>query len=306
MRETKTFTYVIGVCHFAIAGLMFCFLPCYGENSPPIHSLMPENGELASDKASEEKSSKLTLPEVKDAAPTDKSQATGETEKPAKKFTRLSTTKRARQAMSSDDTTAEYSNSIDPVAHYQRARELALQKNYNAALKEINKALTQNPQYYEARYLGALIYDQQGRKQAAVTKYRQLLLYKPNYLQARISLGMALGSLGDNKAAESEYRKAIEIAFSSYEAHYNLANLLTKESRFKEALQELRICLKLSPDSGAVHNNLGVIYFHQHYLEEAEKEFRQASELEPANEIYMHNLELVRSGNTVNQIPSLG
>ncbi len=150
-----------------------------------------------------------------------------------------------------------------------------------------------NPQYYEADYLGALIYQCQGRKQEAVAKYKRLLLKKPNYLQARISLGMALNELGQDKASEQQYRKAIEISFASCEAHYNFANLLIKDGRLKEALAELKICQKLSPTNAAVHNNMGVIFLHENYPEEAEKEFRQATELAPDNKTFLHNLESV-------------
>ncbi len=220
--------------------------------------------------------------------------------------TKKSKRRTASELMSSDDTTKEYVHSIDPDLHYEKARHLTLEKKYNEALKEVNTALTQNPKYYEAKYLGALIYERQGRKQEATLKYKHLLNEKPHYLQAQISYASLLSDLGQNKAAEIEYRKAIDLSFTSSEAHYDLANLLTKESRFKEALQELNICLKLAPDNAAVHNNLGVIYFHQNYKEQSEKEFEQASELDPANTIYMHNLELVRSNDKNTELPSLG
>ncbi len=230
-----------------------------------------------------------------------KSETKNDTDKSKAKDTDKSKTKKGKKArtaldyMSSDDTVPGYVASIDPNIHYRKAQELANEKKYNAALKEVNAALVQNPKFYEARYLGALLYQWQGRKDDAVAKYRSLLLEKPDYLQARIGLASVLKELGHNKASEAEFRKATETNFSSVEAHYNLANLLIKENRFKEAVSELRICVKLAPTNAAVHNNLGVIFFNEHYLEEAEKEFKQASELDPANKTFLHNLESVRT-----------
>jgi len=313
MREAKIFTSDKSINRLLLAVATLCFLlPAYAEESLPAKSADSNNSELATstpaDSSSDQaKPSELKLPEVKNDATALQGKADSKTEKKSSAPNKAKKTKKtALEQMSSDDTTAAYSLSIDPNAHFEKARQLAAHQKYNAALKEVNEALTQNPQFYEALYLGALIYDKQGRKQEAAKKYKHLLLYKPNYLQARISFAMVLSDLGQTQAAEAEYRKALELSYTSFEAHYDLANLLTKQSRFKEALQELRICLKLEPDSAATHNNLGVIYFHQHYVEESEKEFEQASELDPANKTYLHNLDLVRSGNQSLEAPSLG
>jgi Flp pilus assembly protein TadD len=276
----------------------------YSEDSPPspssetIHTSLDEKP--IDDKENKKAEVKqLALPE-KAAVHEDHS------DKPHTTKGKKSRKKSANELMSSDDTTREYARAIDPALHYEKARHLALERKYSEALKEVNEALIQNPKYYEAKYLGALIFEREGRKQEAASKYKQILLEKPNYLQAQISYASLLADLGQSKASEAEYRKAIDLSFMSWEGHYDLANLLTKENRFKEALQELRICLKLKPDSAAVHNNMGVIFYHQNYKDESEKEFRQASELDPANKIYVHNLELVQSGDKKTEIPSLG
>ena len=258
------------------------------------------------DKVSTDKNVAATAEVKRPPLSADKSGEVAKTEKSLKNKSLKKKGKTANEIMSSDDTTREYVNSVDPSLHYEKARALAADKKYSESLKEINAALGQNPKYYEAKYLGILIFEQEGRKQEAAKKYKQLLLEKPNYLQARISFASLLADLGQDKDAEVEYRKAIDLSFMSCESHYNLANLLTKENRFKEALQELRICLKLKPDNAAAHNNMGVIYYHQNYKEESEKEFQQASELDPANKIYLHNLELIRGGDKNSEPPSLG
>lgn len=276
-------------------------IPVYCEttNNNPVQSLSVPSNESPETTSKEVK--QLSLPGNSPA-----NNASGSPGKVRSSKLRKNKTKSANEIMSSDDTTPEYIRSIDPNLHYEKARRLAFEKKYNEALKEVNQALLQNPKYYEAKYLGAVIYERQGRKQEAANRYRQLLTEKPNYLQARISYASVLADLGQEKEAEVEFKKAIELEFVSCEAHYNFANLLTKENRFKEALSELRICLKLKPDNAAVHNNLGVIYFHQNHKEASEKEFLQASELDPANKIYVRNLELVRSGEKSIEAPSLG
>lgn len=182
----------------------------------------------------------------------------------------------------------------DPHVFLARAKKLTELGAYAEAFVELNKALEHNPRFWEARYLGAYIYQMQGRLKEAIPGFRQFLQVYPEHVQARVNLGMCLKKAGELSEAEAEYKKAIDLKYFSLEAHYNLANLLIEQNRLEEALKELRACEKISPTNAWVHNNLGVIYHRRHYLEEAEEEFLRALNLEPANKTFENNLEMVR------------
>jgi Flp pilus assembly protein TadD len=182
----------------------------------------------------------------------------------------------------------------DPELHYKLAKQLVAKKKLPEALQEINKCLQLNKDYWDARYLGAYIYQLQDRVPESIHRYQDYVKHKPDDLQAHINLGVMLRKAGQDAEAEDQYRKAIDIKFYSLEAHYNLANVLIGEEKFEDALKELRVCLKIAPANAWVHNNLGVIYQKRNYLEEAADEFLRALNLEPANKVFEKNLAMVR------------
>lgn len=185
--------------------------------------------------------------------------------------------------------------SDDPHFYYKRASYCLSKKQYKQALNDLNEACKLKPDYWEARYLGAHIFQLQGRTDEAIDKYREYIAVRPDDIQARINIGSLLRSKGDVIDAEENYRKAVDINFYSLPAHYNLANALIDQHKNEEALKELKICLKLDPKNAWVHNNIGVIYQKRNYIEEAEEEFVRALTLEPANQTFEKNLSLLRA-----------
>ncbi len=183
----------------------------------------------------------------------------------------------------------------DPSRCLRRAKKFTNEGNYIAALVEINQALMLSPQYWEARYQGAYIYQLQGRTREAIQRYEDFLERRPDHVEGHINLGSLLRKDGDLLAAEVHYKKAAELNHFSLDAHYNLSNLYIQQGKLEQALKELQMCMKIKPDDAWVHNNLGVVYQRRHYLEEAEEEFLRALHLEPANRTFENNLEQVRT-----------
>ncbi|MDZ4834491.1 MAG: tetratricopeptide repeat protein [Candidatus Melainabacteria bacterium] len=190
---------------------------------------------------------------------------------------------------------AELYWSTDPHFYYKRANYCLSKKHYKQALNDLNEACQLKPDYWEARYLGAYIFQLQGRTNEAIDKYKEYIAVRPDDIHARINIGSLLRSKGDFLDAEENYRKAVETNFYSIQAHYNLANVLIDQHKHEEALKELKCCLKLDPKNAWVHNNIGVIYQKRNYLEEAEEEFVRALTLEPANRTFEKNLTLLRA-----------
>ncbi|MGH9549439.1 MAG: tetratricopeptide repeat protein, partial [Terriglobales bacterium] len=199
----------------------------------------------------------------------------------------------AKAAREREDRAAD-AYDADPELPYRIAKQEIERKNYKDALIQINKALTLNHNFWEARYLGAYVFQLQGRTKEAIVKYKEYLAMRPEDQQARINLGICLHKEGKFDEAEYEYKKAINIHYFSLQAHYNLANLLIERDQLEPALKELLACEKIAPTNAGVHNNLGVIYQKRDYYEEAEAEFRRAANLDPANKAYEQNLVAVQ------------
>jgi Flp pilus assembly protein TadD len=188
----------------------------------------------------------------------------------------------------------EDSTDNDPDLHLRMAKRMTERMQYHDALLQINRALTLNPKMWEARYLGAYVYQMEGRFPEAIQRYEQYIKVKPDNAQAHINLGVCLRHENRIDEAEDEYRKAIDMNYYSLEAHFNLANIFIAHDELEKAIKELLACEKIAPTNAWVHNNLGVIYQKRDYLEEAEQEFNKAANLEPANKTFTLNLDLAR------------
>jgi len=182
----------------------------------------------------------------------------------------------------------------DPDLHLRMAKRMADRMQYHDALIQVNKALQLNKNLWEARYLGAYIYQMEGRYPEAILRYQQFLKVKPDNIQAHINLGVCLRHENKIDEAEDEYRKAIDMNYYSLEAHFNLANIFIAHDELENAIKELLACEKIAPTNAWVHNNLGVIYQKRDYLDEAQQEFNKAANLEPANKTFELNLDLAR------------
>jgi len=198
------------------------------------------------------------------------------------------------EASSETSTEKKEETDNDPDLHLRMAKRMTERMQYHDALLQINKALVLNPKLWEARYLGAYVYQMEGRFPEAISRYEQYLKVKPDNVQAHINLGVCMRHENRIDEAEDEYRKAIDMNYYSLEAHFNLANIFIAHDELEKAIKELLACEKIAPTNAWVHNNLGVIYQKRDYLEEAEQEFGKAANLEPANKTFELNLGLAR------------
>lgn len=183
---------------------------------------------------------------------------------------------------------------VDPEYYYKRSRNFVRDGDLQSALNYVNKALELNPEFWEAWYEKAMIYQVTGYDAAAARRYLELIKHRPEMAEAHIGLGSLYRKHHNYELAEGEYKTVIDDNFSSFEAHYNLANVYMEQEKLEPALKEYKVCLKLKPTSGIVHNNLGVIYEKRNFLDEAAQEFTKASHLEPANQQFADNLSEVK------------
>jgi Tfp pilus assembly protein PilF len=182
----------------------------------------------------------------------------------------------------------------DPAFFYRRSLTFMEQGDFQSALNYIDKSLSLSPEYWEAWYQKALIYQMAGYDGPAARRYLALLQHRPEMVPAHIALGMLYRKHGNLELADNEYRTAIDLKPRCFAAHYNLANLLVDEQQPEKALKEYQNCLKIKPDDAQVHNNIGVLYEQGKYFEEADKEFSKATHLAPANAKFAANLDRLR------------
>ena len=118
--------------------------------------------------------------------------------------------------------------------------------------------------------------------QAALTDLQQAVSVAPTYYEAFYQIGMAYLTLGTKADAEKNFRKSVEISNDKYgEPVIGLASFLIDTGDLAQSETMTRHGLELSPNSWFGHYQLGRILFDEKKVGDAEKSAEQARSLAP-------------------------
>jgi len=162
--------------------------------------------------------------------------------------------------------------------HIRKGVKLANSKNYNAAIKNFNKALELKPDYYHAMlYMGASYFNK-----GDYPKAKEWLKKSINFS----SFEEAYHKLGLIFLMEQEYDKVIEyethalqIKNDFFEAYYPLALAYFEKKDFNNAILFSNKALKSKPNNKNLYNILGLSLFRKERNQEAKYYLSEASKL---------------------------
>ena len=195
---------------------------------------------------------------------------------------------------------------------------------------ELDKALTLDPNHYDARfklaelyleldddrraeehYLYLLkqapertsprrnlgnIYLQDGRVTEALELFQQILELEPDAARSYFGLAGAHRVKGQLEEAETAYKKALQLEPDHFDARYNLAFLYEHTGRDKASEREYKQLLELRPDHADLRNNLGAIYLKRRDFADAASEFTRVLDQIAAHGRARRNLALAYEG----------
>lgn len=200
-------------------------------------------------------------------------------------------------------------NPANAAAHNNLGNVLNAQGKPDEALRCYVQALTLDPEYADALYNLAGVYERRGSTERAVGIYRRMpghaaaranleRLLRDQEREARelladqrdaqsadadthISLGRRLKARGAGDKAQAHFEKALALAPDSAAAHYYAGNARVDAGRWDEAIACYRKALGLKPDFADAWINLGIALHCCGRLDEALEAFRQALSLQP-------------------------
>jgi adenylate cyclase len=143
-------------------------------------------------------------------------------------------------------------------AHAARGLAVALDKRYEEAELEFDKAIALNPVSFEPHYFYARTCFQQGKLEQAVGLFEKAFEIREDY-QARLLAALAYQGLGRKAEAAAGYEKALELIRGHHAVHPRDARALTLGSaclarlgRGGEAVDWCRRALDIDPDDPVV------------------------------------------------------
>jgi tetratricopeptide (TPR) repeat protein len=153
---------------------------------------------------------------------------------------------------------------------------------FDEALEQLKEAIQLEPLNPEAYHNRGVIYERQGKKEAAVNEYRTALRYSPQYEASRQALIRLTGSASLSAPQSEAERQAAALA--------DRASQAARRGDYETAMKELDEAERIAPRYALVHQYRSNVAFLMGDRERAVTALRQALTLEPDNALYQSNL----------------
>jgi tetratricopeptide (TPR) repeat protein len=167
-----------------------------------------------------------------------------------------------------------------PVTDYYRvvdvATDLQKKRQFEAAVKEWNKALLLDPGAAAVYNNLGLALAETGKVDEAIAHYQKALKLSPDYPEAHNNLGEILASRNRLKEAIAHFEKSLELMPENGSAHGNLGVALSQLDRIDEAIPHLQMAVRYKPGVADLHRNLAVALALKERLREAVPHMEQA------------------------------
>ena len=132
---------------------------------------------------------------------------------------------------------------------------------YDAAIKDYDKAIELDPNYAEAYNNRGNALNRKGQGDAAIKDYDKALSLKPDDVRAYNNRGNALNVKGRYEAAIKDFDKALSLKSDYTEAYYNRGNAYCGKGQYDAAIKDYDKTVELKPDFGEAYNNRAVAHF---------------------------------------------
>lgn len=129
-----------------------------------------------------------------------------------------------------------------PSMYSKRGQVYYIQKQYSAAIKELEKAIAINPDYADAYCVLGSVYADLKKNTEALEKYRQAALRDPDF----------------------------------YKPYFLRATLLRKQGKYDESLKDFNKAVSLNPKNSYSYFNRGIIYYLMGNYEKSVEEYSKA------------------------------
>jgi len=145
--------------------------------------------------------------------------------------------------------------------YYDKASQLARDKNYAGAIKELQLAVAEYPSYVSALTLIGMLHMKLNELDKADEAFKAALKIDPEAYEPLLNRSITLFKLSKFKDAETLLRKTLKVKPESAAAYYYLGRTLNKLGKNDEAEKAFLACTEKSPgEFKEAHRLLAAIY----------------------------------------------
>lgn len=173
---------------------------------------------------------------------------------------------------------------------YMKAVTAMKAGNDDAAVAELEAALTQNPALQMARMTLGELYIKQQAYAKAVPQFQKATELDPYTLKNFYNLGLSLQVIDRLRESAAAYKRALKLDPQDFRSNMNLGLVYFALGEMDSSIVCLEKATRIEPSNVRAWSNIGVAYDAAGNATLAEASYRKALELDPANESTLVNL----------------
>ncbi|MFC1703822.1 tetratricopeptide repeat protein [Candidatus Omnitrophota bacterium] len=166
-----------------------------------------------------------------------------------------------------------------PDAHNNIAVMYLQEQNVVRAMREFQKAIELNSNYYNAYNNLGLTYRDVGRKEEAITMLEKAIAINPRRPKAHYNLGLIYKDIWHVEAALGSFDKAIASDPRYIKAYDQRAALYARTGKISEALADYSKIIEIDPGFSSAHFHLARLYAKIGEYQRATKHYNKAAAL---------------------------
>jgi tetratricopeptide (TPR) repeat protein len=175
-----------------------------------------------------------------------------------------------------------------------RASLLLTVGRFDQASRDLERALSLNPNYSEALALQAIVAVAQNEKERARELAQQAVTADPNSASALIALSYAQQANFDLDGALATIQRAVQVSPENALAWARLAELQLSFAELKDALDAAEKAVSLDPNLSRTQSVLGFAFLTRVNTDQAKRAFERAIELDQADPLPRLGLGLAK------------
>ncbi|MDP7034210.1 MAG: tetratricopeptide repeat protein [Planctomycetota bacterium] len=158
--------------------------------------------------------------------------------------------------------------------------QLAGEGKYTLAFQKFDRALAEQPEHEEARWMRAQARVDKRKYEEALEDYTALLGTTQKTSEAYNRRGVVLAKLGRVEEAIADQKASIEADDTNHKAYFDLATSHHARKELEEAIAAYDAAIRLKPDYVEAFNNRGIAQVMSRDLEGAQESWKQALEID--------------------------
>jgi len=169
----------------------------------------------------------------------------------------------------------------EALAYLNKGEDYVREGKYDAAIRELNKALAINENLSEGYNFRGIAYGEKGNYDKAIEDFTATLTIKPNDFIALAYRGIAYGEKGDYDLAIDDFNATLRIKPDALYNLYNRGLTYSNKGNYDQAIKDYNAVLRIKPNDLYTMSNRGFAHLKKHSYDQAIKDFTAALRIKP-------------------------